>query len=58
MKTHVMNKSMKKIETTIGELVEAVSKIAEEHTRTEQEKYWLVSQTIEEILSHSEQPVA
>lgn len=54
MKKQLMNKSMEKIETTIGELIEAVTKIAEEHTQNEQEKYWLVSQTVEEILANSQ----
>ena len=51
MSTEVINTTVNKIETTLGELIEAVTQIAAEHTSSEQEKYLLATQAVEEILN-------
>ncbi len=55
MKNKVINNKINKVETTIGELVEAVTKIAAEHTSNEQEQYMLASQAMEELLNAQQQ---
>ena len=46
-----METTIKTIEVTLGELIEAVTQIASEHTNNEQEKYLLATQAVEEILN-------
>lgn len=52
------NKSLERIETTIGELVEAITEIALESGSSEQECYHLASVTIESILRKSRRGAA
>ena len=42
------------IETTIGELIEAVTNVAATHTKNDKEKYMLASQALAEILGGQE----
>lgn len=51
MENKVLETKIKRVETTVGELVETMTTIAAEHTTDEQEQYMLASQAIEEILS-------
>lgn len=51
-------KSVEKIETTIGELIEAVTQIALESGRTEEEGYALASLTIENMLRRQKKDFA
>ena len=46
-----METTIKTIEVTLGELIEAVTQIASEHTNNDQEKYLLATQAVEEILN-------
>jgi hypothetical protein len=46
-----------KIETTLGELVEVITKIAEKSCHSKKESYQLASLTIEDILSHQTNPL-
>lgn len=50
-KLDVAAKSVETIETTIGDLIEAISEIALELGKSEQEGYELASLTIERILN-------
>lgn len=50
-----IKKSIQKVDITIGELVEAVSNIAAEHAKSEQEQYLLTTQAVEEILNQQRQ---
>ena len=51
MKKVQAEKELERIETTIGELVEAITQIALEGGRNEQEGYQLAALTIERILN-------
>ncbi len=55
MQNKLIGNKINKVETTIGELVEAVTKIAAEHTSNEQEQYMLASQAMEELLNTKQQ---
>jgi len=50
MAKNLVDHSVERIETTIGELVEAVTQIALESGKSEQEGYELASMTVEAIL--------
>lgn len=47
--------SVHTIQTTIGELVEALTQVASESAKTEQESYELATQTLQHILGRSEE---
>jgi|688.fasta_scaffold1105413_1 hypothetical protein len=51
-KKEIANKSVQTIETTIGDLVEAITEIALELGKSETEGYQLASLTIERILNN------
>jgi len=51
MVKNYVDESVERIETTIGELVEAITQIALETGKTEEEGYHLASLTIESILN-------
>jgi len=51
MKEKIAKKTVATIETTIGELIEAITEIALESGKSEQEGYQLASLTIEKILN-------
>lgn len=51
MKKAQAEKSLERIETTIGELIEAISQIALEGGKSEEEGYQLAALTIERILN-------
>ena len=51
MKNKGMETAIKTIEVTLGELIEAVTQIAAEHTDNDKEKYLLATQAVEEILN-------
>ena len=53
MDKRLLGQSIKTIETTVGELIEAVTQIALETGRTEEEGYELASLTLENILRRS-----
>jgi hypothetical protein len=53
MDKRVLGQSIQTIETTVGELIEAVTQIALEAGRTEEEGYELASLTLENILRRS-----
>jgi hypothetical protein len=53
MEKRVLGQSIQTIETTVGELIEAVTQIALEAGRTEEEGYELASLTLENILRRS-----
>ena len=55
MKEKLVNCAVEKIETTIGELIEAVTSIALESGKSEQEGYKLASVTLERILNDPDQ---
>jgi len=57
MKKILCRKSLDKIDTTIGELIETITQIALEAGKTEEEGYQLAALTIEKILArnHKEQ---
>lgn len=57
MQNKLIGNKINKVETTIGELVEAVTKIAAEHTSNEQEQYMLASQAMEELLNAQQQQI-
>ena len=50
------NTAVETIETTIGELIEAVTEIALESGKTEEEGYKLASLTLERIFRHQTAP--
>lgn len=54
MKDKLVNSAVETIETTIGELIEAVTSIALEAGKSEQEGYELASITLERILNNPE----
>ena len=54
MENKVINNKIQRIETTLGELVEAMTAIAAEHTSNENEQHMLASQALEEILSNTQ----
>lgn len=56
--SHDVKEAVQKIETTIGELIEAITEIALETGKTEEEGYRLASMTIENILRRSGRDVA
>lgn len=55
MKKEQLEQSVTVIETTIGELVEAITDIALESGRSEEEGYELASLTLGKILGYQEQ---
>ena len=54
MKEKLVNTAVEKIETTIGELIEAVTSIALESGKSEEEGYQLASITLERLLNDPE----
>jgi hypothetical protein len=53
MKEKDLGRPVETIETTIGELVETITQIAQELGKSEQESYQLASAAIESILRRS-----
>lgn len=53
MDKRLLGQTIQTIETTVGELIEAVTQIALETGRTEEEGYELASLTLENILRRS-----
>ncbi len=49
MDSKVFKAAVKNIETTLGELVEAITKVAAEHTDNEREQYMLATQALAEL---------
>lgn len=49
MQEKAFKTSVKQVETTLGELIEAITKIASEHTVNEKEQYMLASQALTEL---------
>lgn len=54
MKDKMLTRAVETIETTIGDLIEAITEIALEAGKSEQEGYQLASATIERILNDPE----
>ena len=52
MKKAELEKSFERIDTTIGELIEAITQIALQAGKTEEEGYQLAALTVEKILTN------
>jgi len=58
MQKELFGQEIEKVETTIGELIEAITEIALEAGKTEAEGYQLASMTLESILRRNRREVA
>lgn len=58
MSKNQVNKEMEIIDTTIGDLVEAITQIALESGKTEEEGYTLASMAIESLLRRNMNQIA